>query len=541
MPTAADLTQLFPEPRAVPEAHRLLMPVDQTEYLVDGELRQWAGPMEEVVSPVMWRDGGDLRPVVLGHYPSLTETESLAALQAARRAFDSGRGRWPTASVAERIECLERFTHAMREVRAETVRLLMWEIGKTYDDATKEFDRTVDYIRDTLDAMKELDRASSRFVIEQGVLAQIRRAPFGVVLCMGPFNYPLNETFTTLIPALLMGNTVIFKPPKLGVLLHRPLLRAFQTCFPPGVVNTVYGDGRRVVTPLMQSGQVDVLAFIGSCRVADTIKAQHPMPHRLRCVLGLEAKNAAIVLPDADLDLTVSECLLGSLSYNGQRCTALKILYVHRAVLDGFLDRFCRGVTSLQHGMPWDAGVKLTPLPEPNKVGTLTALLRDACDGGGRVVNQDGGSFAGTMFHPAVVCPVSPEARLSREEQFGPLVPVVPFQELSDPLDAVVASRYGQQVSIFGTDPAQIAELVDPLVNQVCRVNINSQCQRGPDRFPFTGRKDSAEGTLSVSDALRVFAVRTLVAAKVTDANKAIITRILRDRSSRFLSTDFIL
>ncbi len=135
MSTTAELTQLFPEPHAVPEAHRIVMPVDQTEYLIDGELREWAGGMETVVSPIMWRDGGTLRSVVLGHYPSLGETESLAALQAASHAFDSGRGRWPTSSVAERIECLERFTHAMRDVRAETVRLLMWEIAKSYDDA----------------------------------------------------------------------------------------------------------------------------------------------------------------------------------------------------------------------------------------------------------------------------------------------------------------------------------------------------------------------------------------------------------------------
>ena len=104
----------------------------------------------------------------------------------------------------------------------------------------------------------------------------------------------------------------------------------------------------------------------------------------------------------------------------------------------------------------------------------------------------------------------------------------------------VVESNFGQQVSIFGNDPATIATLIDPLVNQVCRVNINSQCQRGPDTFPFTGRKDSAEGTLSVSDALRVFTIRTLVAVKETDKNKQIITEILRDKKSNFLSTDFI-
>jgi glyceraldehyde-3-phosphate dehydrogenase (NADP+) len=541
MLTPAAMLNLFPEVHQIPEPHRLALPVEQTEYLVDGELRPWTGPMVEVISPVMWRRGTTLSPIVLGHYPALTEKESQEALAAATRAFDSGRGRWPTMSVAERIECLEHFMLHMREVREATVRLLMWEIGKSCQDSVKEFDRTVAYIKDTIDALKELDRASSRFVIEQGVAAQIRRAPLGVVLCMGPFNYPLNETFTTLIPALLMGNTVIFKPPKLGVLLHQPLLRAFTDCFPRGVVNTVYGEGARVVTPLMTSGKIDVLAFIGSCQVADLIKAQHPKPHRLRCVLGLEAKNAGIVLPDADLELAVSECLLGTLSYNGQRCTALKLLHVHRAVLDEFSERFCRRVGDLKSGMPWDPDVELTPLPEPGKTERLQALVRDACSHGARVVNDGGGNSAGTLYHPAILSPVSPEARLYHEEQFGPVVPVVPFQDIVEPMEAIVNSNFGQQVAIFGTDPDQIARLVDPLVNQVCRVNLNSQCQRGPDRFPFTGRKDSAEGTLSVSDALRVFAIRTLVAAKLNDVNKEIVTRIVRGRTSRFLSTDFIL
>jgi glyceraldehyde-3-phosphate dehydrogenase (NADP+) len=130
---------------------------------------------------------------------------------------------------------------------------------------------------------------------------------------------------------------------------------------------------------------------------------------------------------------------------------------------------------------------------------------------------------------------------LYHEEQFGPVVPVAAFHEIDAPLRYVRESDYGQQVSIFGTDPTEIAVLVDPLVNQVCRVNINSQCQRGPDTFPFTGRKASAEGTLSVSDALRVFTIRTLVAAKETDANRAIIRSIVSNRSSTFLSTDFIL
>ena len=156
-------------------------------------------------------------------------------------------------------------------------------------------------------------------------------------------------------------------------------------------------------------------------------------------------------------------------------------------------------------------------------------------------MNEGGGTANATFFYPAVLCPVKPTMRIYREEQFGPLIPVVPYSDLSTPLDYVIDSSYGQQVSIFGRDPGTIAGLIDPLVNQVCRVNLNSQCQRGPDTFPFTGRKDSAEGTLSVSDALRVFSIRTLVAAKGSDLNKEIISAIVRERQSNFLSTDYIL
>jgi len=542
MPLPERLEELFPRETDLPAEHVPAdLPLEQREYLVDGALRRWDGPLQEVLSPVCLREGDRVTPRRLGAYPLLDRGEAMAALAAARRAWDEGRGRWPTLPVAARIEHVERFALRMAEHRDEVVRLLMWEIGKTLPDARKEFDRTVDYLRDTVDALKDLDRVSSRFLVEDGIFAQVRRAPLGAVLCMGPYNYPLNETFTTLIPALIMGNCVVFKPPRLGVLLHRPLLEAFRDCFPPGVVNTVYGDGREVAGPLMASGGVDALAFIGSSRVADLLKGQHPRPHRLRSVLGLEAKNAAVVLADADLELAAAECLLGALSFNGQRCTALKILFVHASRADELLERLAAGIDGLRAGMPWEDGARLTPLPERAAVDFQASLLADAREKGAAVVNARGGEDAATYIHPALVHPVADGMRLYAEEQFGPLVPVLPFTDESEPVRFVVESSYGQQVSLFGDDPERMARLVDPLVNQVCRVNLNSQCQRGPDTFPFTGRKDSAEGTLSVSDALRVFSIRTLVAAKSNDLNKAIITDITRERKSNWLSTDFIL
>ena len=135
---------------------------------------------------------------------------------------------------------------------------------------------------------------------------------------------------------------------------------------------------------------------------------------------------------------------------------------------------------------------------------------------------------ASTLFYPAVVYPVQEGMKLYREEQFGPIVPVMPFDDIETALDYVITSDHGQQVSIFGSDPDQIGRLVDPLVNQVCRVNINCQCQRGPDVFPFTGRKDSAEGTLSVTDALRSFSIRSMIAAKQTEASKQLLDAIVQ-------------
>jgi glyceraldehyde-3-phosphate dehydrogenase (NADP+) len=534
------LNSIFPTEEAIPDQFKIHEPIDQREYLIDGELKVWEGNLNPVMSPVCIRRGDDLKQQIIGSTPLLTSRESMEALDAAVKAYDLGHGLWPTMSVTQRIEHVEKFLQFMKLKRAEVVKLLMWEIGKSLKDSEKEFDRTADYIVDTIKALKDLDRNSAKLIEDQGFMAQIRRVPLGVALCMGPYNYPLNETFTTLFPALIMGNTVVFKPAKYGVLLIRPLLEAFRDSFPPGVINIIYGRGRETVGALMETGRVDVFAFIGTNKGANDLKKLHPKPHRLKAILGLDAKNPAIVLPDADIDNAVSECVAGSLSFNGQRCTALKILFVHKDIVDTFLSRFKAQVQKLKPAVPWENGVGLTALPEPGKVEYLKGLVEDATSHGARIVNENGGETLETFFYPAILYPVNDKMKIYYEEQFGPVVPIVPFTDDDEAIRYVVNSNFGQQVSIFGTDSKRVARLMDAFVNQVGRINLNAQAQRGPDSFPFNGRKDSAEGTLSVSDALRVFSIRTLVATKNSDSNKQMIATIIRNRESAFLSTDYI-
>jgi acyl-CoA reductase-like NAD-dependent aldehyde dehydrogenase len=537
----SNLQTLFPAAGEIPKEYDLTHPIEQKEYLVNGEMRQWKGKTQDVWSPIYVKTDKGFEQKRIGSYPITDAADAMEVLYAGVKAYSNGRGEWPSMTVAQRIECVEKFTQKMIQKRDEVVKLLMWEIGKSLGDSQKEFDRTVQYIYDTIGALKDIDRTSSTFLIEEGIIGQVRRSPLGVVLCMGPFNYPLNETFTTLIPALIMGNIVLFKPPKHGTLLHYPLLEAFKDSFPAGVINTLYGRGNSIIPQLMESGKIDVLTLIGSSKVADKLKKMHPKVNRLRAILGLDAKNAAIVTESADLDSAINECLLGSLSFNGQRCTAVKIIFVHKSLVDKFNEGLAKKIEALKLGMMWEPGVQITPLPEPNKPAYLTELIEDAKLHGAKVMNEHGGENFKSIFFPALLYPVNSKMKVWHEEQFGPVVPVVPFESLDEPIDYIHESSHGQQVAIFGTDVNQISELIDATVNQVSRVNINAQCQRGPDSFPFTGRKDSAEGTLSVTAALRSFSIRTVVATKATQSNKDIVNAIVENQQSNFLSTRFIL
>ena len=523
----------------IPTKYALNSPIHHDTYLIDGKIGKWNGEFTEVISTLLANQEDD-KYITLGDSPKMDKKHALLALEAADKAYLNGTGTWPTMKVYERINCMQKFVDLMVLKRDEVVKLLMWEIGKNLKDSEKEFDRTVDYINETIKEYKKIDRDGAFFHNNSGVRALIRRGPLGVVLCLGPYNYPLNETFALLIPAIIMGNTAIFKPAKHGVLLIAPLLEAFKKSFPPGVVNIVFGRGREIAAPIMETGKINVLALIGHSSSAISLQDLHPQKNRLRLVLGLEAKNPAIIMDDADLELTVNECLNGSLSYNGQRCTAIKVIYVHEKIKEKFLKKFCDSVDSLKLGLPWE-NTLLTPLPEPNKPKYISELIDDATSKGAKIINKNGGKKFKNFVFPAVLYPVSEDMDVYKEEQFGPVIPVISFSDINTPINFMADSNYGQQVSLFGNSEEKLGPIIDSLVNLVCRVNLNSSCQRGPDVYPFTGRKDSAVATLSVHDALRSFSIRTFVASKDNPTNKNILRKLIDNKKSNFIRTDYYL
>ncbi len=526
-----DAGRLNPAMVDIPVAYR---PVDcrqEARYLINGSIKD-ASP-KKILSPIQSKTAEGIQPYELGVTPWLDPATAMEAMHSAEQAYNWGLGEWPQMPVEVRIKCIEELIRRMLPLEEEFILRAMWEIAKPYQACRDEFRRTIKYAEDTVARLREDDRNSCLVQQLNEFEAQIRRCPLGPTLLMGPFNYPLNETFAMLVPALVMGNSVVMKMPAWGAWTMDLFLDALCESFPPGVVNVINGDGASIINPIMQRGSINILGFIGSTAVAHKIIGQHPYVNRLRTILGLEAKNPAFIFPDCDLELTVRECLQGALEYNGQRCTALKHLWVHKDILDRFLTALSNAISQVKYGMPWENEVMITPLAEKNKCAVLSKWVEQAQANGARIINPGGGENAGNLFYPSILFPITNEMELYHVEQFGPVIPVSSFSSMEEISAYMAECPYGQQASIFTRSSALAAPLIDILVTQVSRINLNAQCRRGPDDLPFTGRKDSAEGTLSVEDALRSFSIRALVVAN--QSGRELFEEILDKGNSRFL------
>ena len=493
----------------VPQEYRV-NPIEQCYYLGKGITHHAKyGRYQKVFSPIHIGDS----PVYLGKYPMMTKKTALEILDITKAAWDNGNGEWAMLSHKERIVCIRNFVELMKTKRSVIVNMLMWEICKTKTDAESEFDRTITYTIDTCDALEALLVPWSTPRQYKDLSITVGRNPHGICLCMGPSNYPLNETFTTLIPALITGNVVIFKPAKIGVLLLEPILECFTKALPKGVVTTLYGDGAKIISPIMRSKELHAFAFIGGTSTADRIIAKCINPHQMETILGMGAKNPYIVLEGADIQAAVQLAVKSALGYNGHRCTAAKIIFVHSSILQEFLAELVRQIEKLVPGMPWEKGVNITPML-PGSMEWMLKLLNDATLLGAEILNEEGGTTNQGFMHPAVLYPVTKSMLLFREEQFGPLVPVNAFDDISEVLDWIKASKYGQQISVFGNktkDGKTVDHIIHMTKNQRCRININCQCQRGPDDISFSGRGGSAKRSLSLIEALLEFTVPDVV------------------------------
>jgi glyceraldehyde-3-phosphate dehydrogenase (NADP+) len=513
----------FPDSGAVPAEFRISSPIEQRTALIDGNLTEIDAPAQDVCSPVAIVNGEEMKAQRLGSYPLMTPEQSMEALNAAVRAYRSDI--WKSRSLEYRASRARVFLEEFVKHRDDIVKMLMWENCKSYAESISEFDRTAEYIEKTIDVALKIQNAQKR-EYAAGFVGIAKASPLGVVVTMGPSNYPLYETYSLCIPALLAGNCVIMKAPRYGALIHSFILEPLRKAFPRGTINVVYGKNEDTIIPIMQSGEVNVLAYMGGSMFAEPLLFAHPKPWRLKKLLGLEAKNPAIILKSADIKEAARESALGALAFNGQRCAAVKIIFAHEDIHDEFVAALKNEIESAKLGMPWDNGVRITPIFDRNRVLYLKTLLEDAIKLGAKLENENGGRIEYTLFSPALLTGVNEKMRIFMEEQFGPIVPVVKYRNIDEVIDYAYSSEYGQQASIFGGDSKEIADIANKLEYHVGRVNINSKCQRGPDIFPFTGKKNSGIGELSIRSTYLEFTTHSVIAGKDCNLSEEVLNRL---------------
>jgi glyceraldehyde-3-phosphate dehydrogenase (NADP+) len=449
-----------------------------------------SGKKTEIISPV---DGS-----IVGKLQVNTTQEIDAVVE---KAYEAQRS-WEQTPMNQRAKIVHLAADWIREYQEYLISLMVMEIGKTYSESKSEVIRTadlIDYYAQEVQSIKGETLDSDNFPgFEKGRIALIERVPYGVVLAIAPFNYPVNLSASKIAPALLMGNSVIFKPPTQGGISGLHLARIFQKAgVPEGVLTCVTGGGSEIGNYLVSHKKIDMIAFTGS---SDTGAAIAKMAGMIPLLFECGGNNAAIVLPDADMSLTAKEIVKGAFSYAGQRCTAIKYVIGTPAVLDQILPKVVETTKELVHmGDPRSPHTKLVgPLISETAVQVIDQVINEAVKKGAQIVY--GGKKDKAYLEPTILKGVKPEMQVVSREQFGPVLSFIQVDSVDQAVVIVNESHYGLQACIFSNDEGTGIVLANRL--KVGSVQLNGSPQRGPDHFPFLGVKGSGVGVQGVRYSL---------------------------------------
>ncbi|TDD80445.1 aldehyde dehydrogenase [Actinomadura darangshiensis] len=414
--------------------------------------------------------------------------EAALAVTAARRAFDEGP--WPRMGYAERGAILHRLADLMEANLDELALADTTDMGKPIADTRgKDVPRSASNFRFFADHARL--SAAEAFPMDSGHHAYTRFEPAGVVAAIAPWNFPLMLETWKVAPALAWGNTVVLKPaeqtPASASLLAKLALEAGM---PPGVLNVVHGNGPGSAgEALTTDPRVDRITFTGESATGRAIAAA-AAANLTPVSFELGGKGANLVFADADLDLAVSWSIKAIFSNAGQVCLAGSRLYVQRDVYQDFLDRFTAAAEALHIGDPKDPATQLGPLASAEHYAKVTSYLDTVPADGGKIATGGAGP-EGLFVRPTVVLDAPPTARVCREEIFGPVAVVAPFDTEADAVAAANDTPYGLNAMVF-TENLSRAHRVSAALKAG---TVWTNCFFVRDlRAPFGGAGDSGIG-----------------------------------------------
>jgi aldehyde dehydrogenase (NAD+) len=444
---------------------------------------------------------------VLGRFPKSSIEDVDQALENAQRAFLD----WRNYSYPDRMRIFARFAALMRRDFESLATLLTKEQGKTLNEARKEVNesiRAIELFSGEIGRMNgEQIEADSR-----GLLAYTLRSPIGVVAIITPWNYPFSIPLWKIVPCLMSGNTVVFKPASLTPMTGIKIVELLQEAgMPPHVLSCVLGDGATVGDSLVRSHVVKAVSFTGSTEVGTRINML-ASEHLAKVQAEMGGKNSCVVLDDADLELLTKDLLSAAFGVAGQKCTATSVLIVTKKVEAEVMRRVHKLVESIKVGNGMSEGVTMGPVVSQDRLESILHYIDLGKDEGAQLMaggfRLKGSEYdKGFFVAPSVFKDVSMDMTIAQEEIFGPVLSIIPVRTSEEALEVVNKSKYGLSSSIYTRDLTKALDFVQRVETGVTHVNIPTN--HIEYQLPFGGTKDSGIGpTEQGKSAIKFFTER---------------------------------
>lgn len=425
---------------------------------------------------------------LLGEVEAMTKEEIEEKIQKLKKAYKT----FSELDILKRANYLRKASKLIKNRAEDLAKLMTVEISKPYKDSLTEVLRSVEMMDYTIEEALRIQNevySGESFGSKDKVCLSLRQA-LGIILCIAPFNYPINLSLSKIVPALIMGNVVLFKPPTQGSLVCSEMVKILNEVLPEDVLTIATGRGSVIGDYINTHKDIAFINFTGSTQIGKRISNQADLKGLM---MELGGKDAAIVLKDADLSKAASEIVKGAFSYSGQRCTAIKRVLVDKEVKEELVSKICNLVDKLKVGHPMD-NADITPLIDSKSADFVQSLIDDAIDKNAKVLR--GNKRKQNLIYPCILDNVTLDMKVAFEEPFGPVLPIITVANVDEAIEIANMSNYGLQSAIFTKDITKAFEIAKKL--EVGTVHINNKTQRGPDNFPFLGIKDSGIGVQGI-------------------------------------------
>ena len=429
---------------------------------------------------------------VIAEAPSSTAAEAAEACEAAARAYPG----WRNTPAPVRGQLLYRVQRRMEERREEIAEALTREEGKTIAESRGEVQRAINVIEFFAGEARRITGDTIPSELPNNFCYTVKQ-PVGPVAIITPWNFPVAIPVWKMAPALVSGNTVVFKPASLTPLTAALIVEVFEECdIPPGVLNLVFGGGREVGDTIVKHPAILAVSFTGSNDVGNGLYSA-AAARGIKCQCEMGGKNPIVILADADLELAVESTLQGAFGSTGQRCTATSRAVVDQSIANEFVERLQGRAASLVIGNGLDPKTNVGPSVDDKQLDTVLEYIGIGQSEGARLVAggvrlEDGGRERGFFVAPTIFDGVDAGMRVAQEEIFGPVLSVIRAADTRSALEIANGVRFGLSASVYTNDVASMFRFVDQLEAGI--IHVNSPTVGGEAHIPFGGMKATGVG-----------------------------------------------